>query len=124
MRRLDRAPRSEPGEAAGQSYADPLVMELLESERVPHREVPFARQIFVNRNLRLDKIDLVGFDMDYTLAMYHLRQIEELAVRMTLARMIDHLRYPEILRDLQYEPEFVIRGLVVDKQTGNIFKMD
>src|SRR5512142_3564901 len=112
MRRLDRAPRSEPGEAAGQSYADPLVMELLESERVPHRDVPFARQIFVNRNLRMDKIDLVGFDMDYTLAIYHLRQIEELAFRMTLARMIEHLGYPEILRSLRYDPGFVIRGRV------------
>ena len=83
-----------------------------------------SRRIFVNRNLRLDDIQLVGFDMDYTLAIYHLRQIEELAFRMTLDRMILHLGYPALLRDLGYDPEFVIRGLVVDKQTGNIFKMD
>ena len=124
MRHLDRGSRPEGDAAPGRSYADPLVTELLRRPRVPHREVPLARQIFVNRNLRLDKIDLVGFDMDYTLAIYHLRQLEDLAFRMTLARMVDHLAYPEIIRGLQYDPEFVIRGLVVDKQTGNIFKMD
>ena len=86
--------------------------------------MPFARQIFVNRNLRMDKIDLVGFDMDYTLAIYHLRHLEDLAFQMTLARMIAHLGYPEELRQLRYDPEFVIRGIVVDKATGNIFKMD
>ena len=124
MRRLARRSRTEPDQARGRSYSDPRVVELLEHPRPPQREVPFARQIFVNRNLRLDKIDLVGFDMDYTLAIYHLRQMEELAFRMTLERMIAHLGYPEILRDLRYDAEFVIRGIVVDKEAGNIFKMD
>src|SRR5215471_18833882 len=43
---------------------------------------------------------------------------------MTLARMIEHLGYPETLREVHYDPEFVTRGLVIDKLTGNIFKMD
>jgi HAD superfamily 5'-nucleotidase-like hydrolase len=124
MRRLERSPRRGVDEPSGRSYADPQVTSMLERPRVPHREVPFARQIFVNRNLRLDAVDLVGFDMDYTLAIYHLRQLEELAFQMTAARMVQHLGYPPALRDLHYDPEFVIRGLVVDKQTGNIFKMD
>ncbi|HET9599170.1 MAG TPA: HAD-IG family 5'-nucleotidase [Anaeromyxobacteraceae bacterium] len=125
MRRADRgSARPVPSEPPGRAYADPVVEALLEHPRAPLREVPFARQIFVNRNLRLDKIDLVGFDMDYTLAMYHLRQLEELAFRMTAERMVVHLGYPEILRGLHYDPEFVIRGIVVDKQEGNLFKMD
>jgi HAD superfamily 5'-nucleotidase-like hydrolase len=124
MRRLDRSTRPDAEEPPGESYRDAEVTALLERHRPPVREVPFARQIFVNRNLRLDKIELVGFDMDYTLAMYHLRQLEELAFRMTTRRMIEHLGYPEALSALEYDPEFVIRGLVVDKETGNIFKMD
>jgi 5'-nucleotidase len=124
MRRLDRSTRPDAEEPPGESYRDAEVTALLERHRPPVREVSFARQIFVNRNLRLDKIDLVGFDMDYTLAMYHLRQLEELAFRMTTRRMIEHLGYPEALSALEYDPEFVIRGLVVDKETGNIFKMD
>jgi 5'-nucleotidase len=124
MRRLDRSARPQTDEPPGKSYADAEVTALLDSPRLPHREVPFSRQLFVNRNLRMDKIDLVGFDMDYTLAMYHLRQLEDLAFQMTLARMIEHLGYPEELRSLRYDPEFVIRGLVVDRAAGNIFKMD
>ena len=42
----------------------------------------------------MDKVELVGFDMDYTLAMYHLRRLEELAFGMTLARMISARGYP------------------------------
>ncbi len=90
----------------------------------PHREVPRARQIFVNRNLRMDKVEAVGFDMDYTLAMYQLVRLETLAFRMTLGRMIDAHGYPREIASLVYDPAFVIRGLVVDKRHGNIFKMD
>ncbi len=89
-----------------------------------HREVPRGRELFVNRNLRMDKIEAVGFDMDYTLAVYHLEQMETLAFQMTLARMTSGLGYAPAIGALHYDPEFVIRGLVVDKQHGNIFKMD
>ena len=112
-------------EPPGTFYADPSVQALLEQAgSVVHREVPRARQVFVNRNLRMDKIDMVGFDMDYTLAMYHLRRLEDLAFRMTLERLVSKLHYPETLAQLTYDAEFVIRGLVLDKVTGNIFKMD
>jgi len=124
MRHHDRSSKREPVDAPGQSYSSPDVTALLERQRPQHREVPFARQIFVNRNLRMDKIDLVGFDMDYTLAIYHLRQLEELAFQMTATRMIEHHGYPRAIGELHYDPEFVIRGLVVDKEAGNIFKMD
>jgi HAD superfamily 5'-nucleotidase-like hydrolase len=105
------------------AYDAPDVQALLE---VPHpgREVPRSRQIFVNRNLRMDRIELVGFDMDYTVAMYHLQRLETLAFGMTLARMIEFMRYPAVLGAIRYDPAFVIRGLVVDKLHGNIFKPD
>src|SRR5689334_10352762 len=108
------ARRTDPDSPPGQAYADPEVLALLEH---PHggREVPQARQIFVNRNLRMDKIDIVGFDMDYTLAVYHLRRIESLSFDMTLRRMVEHHGYPESLRGIEYDPDFVIRGLVMDK---------
>ncbi len=106
------------------AYDDPELQALLARPHAGHREVPRARQIFVNRNLRMDKIELVGFDMDYTLAIYQLRHLEELAFGLTLARMVSHLAYPPAVASLRYDPEFVIRGLVMDKRTGNIFKMD
>jgi HAD superfamily 5'-nucleotidase-like hydrolase len=107
------------------AYDGPVVQALLTGPHgAHHREVPRAREVFVNRNLRMDRIEAVGFDMDYTIAMYHLQRLETLAFRMTLARMIDALGYPPSVGALQYDPEFVIRGVVVDKLHGNIFKMD
>jgi 5'-nucleotidase len=111
-----------PGE--GRAYDAPEILSLLEVPHAGHREVPRARQIFVNRNLRMDKVELVGFDMDYTLAMYHLHRLEELAFGMTLARMISTRGYPAQIGAIRYDPAFVIRGLVMDKLHGNIFKMD
>jgi HAD superfamily 5'-nucleotidase-like hydrolase len=108
----------------GTSWADPEVRALVAGARVPGREVPRTRQIFVNRNLRMDRIQAVGFDMDYTLAIYRLGPVEGLAFDLTRDRMVEQLGYPARLRAMVYDPDFVIRGLVMDKQTGNIFKMD
>jgi HAD superfamily 5'-nucleotidase-like hydrolase len=124
--RPERAPpraAAETGDPAD-TYASPELLELLARPRAPHHEIPRARQIFVNRNLRMDRVDLVGFDMDYTLAIYHLREIEELAFEMTLERLVRDRGYPQRIARLRYDPDFVIRGLVVDKLAGNIFKMD
>jgi HAD superfamily 5'-nucleotidase-like hydrolase len=106
------------------SYLSPAVAALLEGPRTTARDVPLPRQIFVNRNLRMDKIEWVGFDMDYTLAIYQLVRLEELAFDLTADRMVATRGWPEALRGLRYDPAFVIRGLVLDKLAGNIFKMD
>lgn len=82
------------------------------------------RQIFVNRNLRMDHIRLVGFDMDYTLALYHPERIEGLSFNLTLAKLVTHYGYPPEIALLTYDPAFVIRGLAVDRREGNILKMD
>jgi 5'-nucleotidase len=95
-----------------------------EIDPTTRREVQRPRQIFVNRNLRLDKIELIGFDMDYTLAVYHKRRSEELAYELTLARLISERGYPADIGSIRYDPSFVVRGLVIDKERGNILKAD
>ncbi|MEE8408858.1 MAG: HAD-IG family 5'-nucleotidase [Myxococcota bacterium] len=80
-------------------------------------------RIFVNRNLRMDTIKAVGFDMDYTLARYSKEHMEALAHRVTIDKLIER-GYPEEIRRLEYDRDFVIRGLTVDKQLGNIIKLD
>jgi hypothetical protein len=88
------APSSESDTLPGPAYEAAAVRALLDEPRHPHahREVPHARQVFVNRNLRMDKIEAVGFDMDYTLAIYHLVRLETLAFRMTLRPGVRHPR--------------------------------
>ena len=83
-----------------------------------------GRQVFVNRNLRMANVELVGFDMDYTLAIYHLRRIEQLSFDLTLSRLVTEFGYPPEVGLLHYDHGFVMRGLVVDKSQGNLIKMD
>jgi 5'-nucleotidase len=84
---------------------------------------PAIRRIFVNRNLRLDTAKAIGFDMDYTLARYTHGRLEELAHRLSIEKLIAR-GYPKSIQRFKYDPEFVIRGLSIDKQLGNIVKLD
>ena len=98
---------------AQQVLADRALSRLLATSR-EGREIDRARQIFVNRNLRMNKIEMVGFDMDYTLAIYHMRRIEQLSFEMTLKKLIEHYGYPAEISQVLYDHQFVMRGLVVD----------
>lgn len=100
-----------------------LLLEALGRDNPP-LEPPRTRRIFVNRNLTLDKIDVIGFDMDYTLALYNQPRIEALSVECTLKKMVEGRGYPKELLALSYDPQFAIRGLVVDCEQGNLLKMD
>ena len=84
---------------------------------------PRGSRIFVNRNLRMDSVKVIGFDMDYTLARYEQRKIEELAYAQTIKKLLK-MGYPKGIGKLHYDPDFVIRGLTVDKQSGNVIKLD
>jgi 5'-nucleotidase len=97
--------------------------ELIESTTKP-LDIPRKNRVYVNRNLRLDKIELVGFDMDYTLAIYNQARIEDLSIRATLEKLCGNKGYPDEIRGLAYDPALAIRGLVVDRANGNIFKPD
>lgn len=88
------------------------------------RRIPRRQRVFVNRNLRLLSIGAIGFDLDHTLAHYDPAQVEELAFRTTQQRLVKKRGYPTAIATIRYDPEFVIRGLVIDRQNGNILKMN
>jgi HAD superfamily 5'-nucleotidase-like hydrolase len=88
------------------------------------RYIPKPDRVFVNRNLRFSQIAAVGFDLDHTLAHYDALPNEKLAFELTKQKLVEKKGYPaEVLR-FRYDPEFVVRGLVVDKDQGNVLKMD
>src|SRR4051812_46030352 len=89
-------------------------------------EIDVARKnrVFCNRNLRMDTIEMIGFDMDYTLALYHQDRLEQLSMELTLQKLVDKHGYPPDILQLPYDPRWAIRGLVVDKKYGNVFKAD
>uniref|UniRef100_A0A0N5AJ27 Cytosolic purine 5'-nucleotidase n=1 Tax=Syphacia muris TaxID=451379 RepID=A0A0N5AJ27_9BILA len=82
-----------------------------------------AHRVFVNRNLRLEKIKFFGFDLDYTLAVYKSPELEELLFKFAIDRLIT-IGYPEELRSFQYKPIFPLRGLWFDVLYGNLLKVD
>ncbi|HEY6034076.1 MAG TPA: 5'-nucleotidase domain-containing protein, partial [Kofleriaceae bacterium] len=89
-------------------------------------EIDVARKnrVFCNRNLRMDSIEMIGFDMDYTLALYHQDRLEQLSIQLTLDKLCTKHGYPDAIRQLTYDPRWAIRGVMVDRQLGNVFKLD
>ncbi|MEM9491917.1 MAG: 5'-nucleotidase domain-containing protein, partial [Myxococcota bacterium] len=87
-------------------------------------DISMRSRIFCNRNLRMDSIEFIGFDMDYTLALYQQEALERLSIELTLGNLIRDFDFPEEIRALAYDSSYAVRGLVVDRRLGNVFKMD
>lgn len=80
-------------------------------------------RVFVNRSLNMSKIKFVGFDMDYTLAVYKSPVYEQVAFKLLVDRMIAK-GYPAALKEFEYDPAFPVRGLWFDNLFGNLLKVD
>ncbi|MBN1205043.1 MAG: HAD-IG family 5'-nucleotidase [Myxococcaceae bacterium] len=120
---LTRAHAEEAARRAQELLGNDELTRLLTAPRERH-EAPRARDVFVNRNLRMSTVELIGFDMDYTLAIYHMRRLEQLSFDMTLAKLVGEYGYNPVIGHLLYDHHFVMRGLAVDRVHGNILKMD
>lgn len=83
----------------------------------------YRKRIYCNRDLRLDLVSTVGFDMDYTLALYKQDALDQLSIEATVEKLVAR-GYPEALKTMPLELNFPIRGLLIDKQRGNILKTD
>jgi 5'-nucleotidase len=89
----------------------------------PQANPPRTRRIYCNRNLRFDQIQMVGFDMDYTLALYKQVELDRLSIEATAQKLVKR-GYPSSLLSMSYRTHFPIRGLLVDKKLGNVLKTD
>lgn len=89
----------------------------------PSLKLPKWQRIFVNRALNMGHIKAIGFDMDHTLVQYQREAFEALAFHETLKKFIA-AGYPAALGDLRFDPNFLIRGLLVDMERGNLLKVD
>jgi HAD superfamily 5'-nucleotidase-like hydrolase len=86
-------------------------------------ELSRRQRVYVNRSLRFDLVSVVGFDMDYTLAIYRQEAMDRLSIEATAAKLVE-LGYPEHLLRMRYRTDFPIRGLLIDRKLGNVLKMD
>jgi 5'-nucleotidase len=82
------------------------------------------RQIYCNRDLPYERVRWIGFDMDYTLAVYHQEALDALSHRLTVHRLVERYGYPPQVAEIPFRGDFAIRGLTVDHKTGHILKLD
>ena len=78
-----------------------------------------ARHLFCNRTLNLRGIQAIGYDMDYTLVHYHMAEWERRAYRY-IKEGLEARGWP--VQGLTFDPELVIRGLILDTEHGNVVK--
>lgn len=77
------------------------------------------RKVFCNRTLNFRSIKAIGYDMDYTLVHYHVEEWEKRAYEYLKQQFLSQ-GWP--VQDLQFNPQLVCRGLVIDTEKGNIIK--
>ncbi len=80
-------------------------------------------KLYVNRTLNLKKIKYIGLDMDHTLIKYDSEKFEELAYEQMKKKLVQKYHYPEEVLKLKFEYKRAIRGLVIDKNRGNLLKV-
>lgn len=117
---------TEPPRQSAHTRESRQVQTLLEvlRHRGTTQQVERAHQVYCNRDLNFADIEAIGFDMDYTLAVYTQEAVDKLSVELTLERLVEHKGHPKEICDIKPDPDFAIRGLVVDRKTGNILKLD
>jgi HAD superfamily 5'-nucleotidase-like hydrolase len=83
--------------------------------------IPAWRRLFCNRTLNLRAIKAIGYDMDYTLIHYNVAEWEARAFYYLREKLTE--RGWEVA-DLEFEPDFVIRGVIIDRAHGNLIKVN
>ncbi|MBF0544667.1 MAG: HAD-IG family 5'-nucleotidase [Candidatus Riflebacteria bacterium] len=86
--------------------------------------IPSGKRVFVNRTLNMNHIKLIGFDMDYTLVTYNVPEFENLAYKLMLEKLVNEKSFPKEILKFEFNPGFIIRGLVLDSELGNILKVN
>lgn len=126
---LDEANRIEYQDADSQSFsslADGLGLnissEITTRAIIPHH-LTSSSDLFTNRELNMDTIDAIGFDMDWTLAQYN-RDFDLLAYNGAKDKLHNWLGYPQDVLTLEYDQEMCRRGCMIDKKRGNVIKLD
>jgi HAD superfamily 5'-nucleotidase-like hydrolase len=82
---------------------------------------PPERRVFCNRTLNLRSIRAVGFDMDYTLIHYRIEVWEQRAYEHAKQRLLER-GWP--FQNQTFDRHMAERGLVIDKELGNLVKAD
>lgn len=91
----------------------------MDAEKFLQRHIPSTRKIYCNRTLNLKSIKAIGYDMDYTLIHYRVEEWERSAYTFLKQQFLNQ-GWP--VQNLDFNPKMVCRGVVIDKERGNLIK--
>lgn len=78
--------------------------------------------VYVNNYVNLQQVQVVGFDLDYTLATYS-DSLQELIYKLAMDILVSSFGFPSCLKDVPHASSYAIRGLSVDMQHGLLCKL-
>ena len=79
------------------------------------------RGVFCTRELDMRDVEVIGYDMDYTLIDYKMELCEELVYDYS-KDYLSSIGFP--VSGLHFNPELVVRGIIIDRERGNLLKVD
>ena len=83
--------------------------------------IEHEKKIFCNRTLNLYSVQAIGYDMDYTLIHYNVEEWEYRAFENVKQKMLSE-GFP--VENIKFDYSKFTRGLVIDRELGNIIKAD
>lgn len=89
------------------------------SASIPGPRPDSDQGLFCNRTLNFRRLQAIGYDMDYTLIHYHVQEWEERAYSYLQEGMVRN-GWP--VEHLSFDPDLMMRGLVLDLALGNVVK--
>jgi 5'-nucleotidase len=95
----------------------------LDEFRTEARAIPPTERVFCNRHLKMSQLSWIGFDMDYTLAIYDQAAMDRLSIDATLTKLVAR-GYPAFITNVPHNTDYPLRGLLIDKKFGHVLKMD
>jgi HAD superfamily 5'-nucleotidase-like hydrolase len=101
-------------EARSQHESPPAATPDAHSEATPPE-----RGVYTSRTLNLRSIRAIGYDMDYTLVHYNIEEWERRAFEYLRSKLV-HAGWP--VDETAFDPQLVIRGLIIDRELGNVVK--
>ncbi|EDW74236.1 uncharacterized protein Dwil_GK21823 [Drosophila willistoni] len=114
-------PNSTPTTEADFQYIYESTKRKFQSKKLPVNVDPHA--VFACNELDLSEVVVYGFDYDYTLACYK-PILEDLLYNLAREMLVKRFHYPEAILELEYEPNFAVRGLHYDVEKGLLVKLD
>ena len=106
------------------SLLESMDLDIPSLKDLPSQRPISSNDVFCNRELRLDNIRAIGFDMDYTLAQYQQPNFDKLAFDGAKEKLVNSLGYPKEVLDFEYDHTYWVRGLIIDTARGNFLKID